>query len=39
MPYIDINPNRTPSKWVGYLVLAVLAILTSIVVAITFTTP
>jgi hypothetical protein len=28
MPYIDINPHRGRPKWVGYLVLTVLAALT-----------
>lgn len=32
MPYIDINPNRHRPKWLWYLVLAVLAILTAVVV-------
>lgn len=32
MPYIDINPHRNRPKWVGYLVLAVLAALTTVVV-------
>jgi hypothetical protein len=33
MPYIDINPHRNRPRWVGYLVLAVLAGLTGLVVA------
>ncbi|MDQ0636386.1 hypothetical protein QFZ40_004357 [Arthrobacter pascens] len=32
MPYIDINPHRQRPKWLGYLVLAILAALTVIVV-------
>jgi hypothetical protein len=32
MPYIDINPHRQRPKWLGYVVLAVLAALTIFVV-------
>lgn len=33
MPYFDINPHRQRPKWVGFVVLAVLAVLTVSVVA------
>lgn len=33
MPYFDINPRRQRPKWVGFVVLAVLAVLTVGVVA------
>lgn len=33
MPYIDINPHRNRPKWLGYVVLAVLAGLTALVSA------
>jgi hypothetical protein len=32
MPYIDINPHRSRPKWRGYLLLAVLVLLTAAVV-------
>lgn len=32
MPYIDINPHRGRPKWVGYVVLGVLAAATVLVV-------
>lgn len=32
MPYIDINPHRGRPKWLGYVILAVLAALTVLVV-------
>lgn len=32
MPYIDINPHRQRPKWIGYLALAVLTVLTLTVV-------
>lgn len=32
MPYIDINPHRQRPKWLGFLVLAVLTLLTVVVV-------
>jgi hypothetical protein len=32
MPYVDINPHKGRPKWVGYIVLAVLLILTVAVV-------
>ncbi|MDQ0925665.1 hypothetical protein QF038_004173 [Pseudarthrobacter sp. W1I19] len=32
MPYIDINPHRQRPKWLGYLILAVLAVLTATVI-------
>ena len=33
MPYVDINPHRSGPKWRGYLLLAVLLVLTAGVVA------
>lgn len=32
MPYIDINPHKQGPKWLGYVILAVLAALTTFVV-------
>ncbi len=32
MPYIDINPHKGRPKWQGYIVLAILLILTASVV-------
>lgn len=32
MPYIDINPHRQRPKWIWYLLLAVLVVLTAAVV-------
>ncbi|MDQ0826186.1 hypothetical protein QFZ60_002359 [Arthrobacter sp. B2I5] len=37
MPYIDINPHRQRPKWLGYLILAVLAALTATVVFLALT--
>lgn len=33
MPYIDINPHRSGPRWRGYLLLAILLLLTAAVVA------
>ncbi len=33
MPYVDINPHKDRPKWVGYIVLAVLVVLTVAVVS------
>jgi hypothetical protein len=33
MPYVDINPHKGRPKWQGYIVLAILLILTGSVVA------
>jgi hypothetical protein len=32
MPYIDINPHKGRPKWQGYVVLAILLVLTAAVV-------
>lgn len=37
MPYIDINPHRQRPKWLGYLMLAILAALTATVVILALT--
>jgi len=33
MPYVDINPHKGRPKWVGYIILAVLLVLTAAVVS------
>lgn len=33
MPYVDINPHKGRPKWVGYIILAILLVLTAGVVA------
>ena len=39
MPYIDINPHRQRPKWLGYVVLAVLAVLALFVVIVALAGP
>ncbi|TQJ38070.1 hypothetical protein FBY33_0057 [Arthrobacter sp. SLBN-112] len=34
MPYVDINPHKGRPKWVGYIILAVLLVLTAAVVSV-----
>lgn len=36
VPYIDINPHPQRPKWLAYVVLAILAILTAVVVYLSF---
>jgi hypothetical protein len=33
MPYVDINPHKGRPKWVGYIILAILLVLTATVVS------
>ncbi|MDQ0212636.1 hypothetical protein J2S92_003326 [Arthrobacter bambusae] len=39
MPYIDINPHRQRPKWLGYVVLAILAALALFVVIVALSGP
>jgi hypothetical protein len=39
VPYFDINPHRPRPKWLGYVVLAVLTVLTAFVVIVALSGP